>query len=282
MSLRSSLRVSVVLPALAALIVFFVVPLIGVVITSFHVESPHGVTNAWTVANLGTGLQPYYFDGLIRSIWISAVVTAIAIAAGFPIAAVYVHARGFSRFGLTLALFLPLVISSVVTAYGWIILLGSNGVITVALHHLGLLHSAIGLLYTPIGDIVALEEWVIPFAVLPIATALAGIDPDLYHAGASLGARRIRLFYNVTLPLARGGLVGGGVMAYALSMSSYITPQLVGGGRVRVLPLMIYDQFMTLFNRPLGSALAVLLMLVVLIPVAAFVRGNVFAGVKTS
>lgn len=279
MRLSRPTRLLLALPAVAALGLFFVAPVINIVLQSFHVNTVAGTSSAWTFGNYTQGLlSSFYRSGLLRSLWISVVVTVIAVVVGFPFAQVYARARGPWRFVLTLVLFLPLLTTSIVTSYGWLILLGKTGLVNSALQSAGLVSGPVNFLYTPAGIIIGLEEWILPFVILPIATSLAAIPPEMYKASASLGAGRTRTFATVTVPLARGGIISGAVVAYALSMSSYTTPRLISGGVVQVLPITIYNEFMSIFNIPLGSALSVLLLIVVVVPVAIFGRGRGILG----
>lgn len=280
MSLPLRFRTLAVAPGVAALVLLFVVPLVHLLIDSVHVHTATG-QGGLTFANFTTAFTSSYFrNGLLSSLWISGVVTGISVAIGFPFAQLYARASGWGRFGFALALFLPLLTSSVVTSYGWVVLLAPTGLVNQLLQDIGVTHTPLALLYHPVGDIIAIEEWVLPFAVLPMAAALSGIPPELPRAASSLGASSLQILRRVTIPLASGGIVGGASVAYALSMSSYTTPAVVGGGRLQVLPVIIYTEFMSVFNDQLGAALAVVLLAVVLLPVALFVRGNVFAGAR--
>ncbi|MEP9382973.1 ABC transporter permease [Nocardioides sp. KR10-350] len=278
MRLHPVARIALGLPALAALAVLFVAPMVNILLQSLHVNTIAGTSSAWTVHNYSEGISGFYRSSMLRSIWISLVVTLIAILIGFPFAHTYAKAKGPGRFVLTLILFLPLLTTSIVTSYGWLIVLGRSGMVNTALQHIGIISKPINFLYSPLGDIIALEEWILPFAILPITGSLAGISPDIYKAAHSLGSGSIRTFLSMTVPLSRAGIIGGAVAAYALSMSSYTTPRLVSGGAVQVLPIAIYNQFVNVLNLPLGSALSILLLVVVLVPVALLGRRSMLAG----
>lgn len=279
MRIPQKYRIALLLPGLILLVVLFVLPMLKIVISSFQINelggSPHGLTlnNFLTVIT-----DSYYAEGLWTTFWISSAVVLVGIIIGFPLATVFSRSNGLGRFALTLVLFLPLLSSPSVTSYGWLILLGRSGAVNTVAEWLGLISEPISFLYHPLGLIIAHEQWVLPFIVLPIAATLSDIDPKLFKAASSLGAGSIRRFFRVTLPLSSSGIIGGAVVGYALTMSSYVTPAVIGGGRVRVTPITIYDQFITLFNAPLGSALAVILFIIVVVPVAMFARGNVLGG----
>jgi putative spermidine/putrescine transport system permease protein len=147
----------------------------------------------------------------------------------------------------------------IVRTYGWIVLLGQNGLVNRTLEALGLLSTRVSLLGTEPTVIVALVHFMMPYMVFPIFSALVGQDPQLVPAASTLGARPLRAFWEVTLPLSRPGLVMGAALVFTLTAGAVVTPALLGGRNVAMIGQTIYELVLTTFNWPLGAAAAALL-----------------------
>src|SRR5690606_35594587 len=130
---------------------------------------------------------------------------------------------------LTGALFLPLLTGEIVFGYGWLIILGRNGIVNSMLLGLGLIDEPLSLLYRPPTIVIGLIGVLLPFAALPLSTAYAAINPELRLAAASLGASRTKTSLQVTLPLLLPAIISGASIVYAISMSAYAVPALLGG-----------------------------------------------------
>jgi putative spermidine/putrescine transport system permease protein len=180
-----------------------------------------------------------------------------------------VHApnRGIRTF-LYILLVSPLLTSVVVRTFAWIVLLAQNGLINEVLQKLRIVNQPLPLLWNMKAVIIAYIQVMLPFAVLPIATAMGEINPSLNKASMSLGVGKFRTFIRVTLPLTIPGLISGAVIVFSLAAGSYITPLMVGGGIQPLLPLAIYQQALQVANLPLAGALSITLLIVVLIVVA--------------
>src|SRR5690606_12892965 len=175
---------------------------------------------------------------------------------------------------LTGALYLPLLTGEIVFGYGWLIILGRNGIVNSMLLGLGLIDEPLSLLYRPATIVIGLIGVLLPFAALPLSTAYAAINPELRLAAASLGASRTKTSLQGTLPLLLPAIISGASIVYAISMSAYAVPALLGGRKVHTLPLEIYAQYITAFNWPAGSALALVLVVLVLVPVRLLARAQ--------
>ena len=172
----------------------------------------------------------------------------------------------------------PLLVSVVIRTYGWIILLGNNGLIN-QLRKLADL-APLQLMYNEFGVVLALVHVFLPFMILPIMGAVQGIDPRLEEAARSLGAGRAKVFLRVLLPLSMPGIQSGCVLVFILSCGAYVTPALLGAGRVHTITtevITLLDQFLW----PFGAALALLLSLVGLIAVGlyAWLSGRLMRGI---
>jgi ABC-type spermidine/putrescine transport system permease subunit I len=155
----------------------------------------------------------------------------------------------------------PLMTGVIVRTYGWIVLLGTDGLINRTMLWLGLVSSPVGLLNTEPTVIVALVHIMLPYMVFPIFSSLVSQDPHLVPAASTLGARPFRTFAEVTLPLSRSGIVMGSALVFTLTAGSIVTPELLGGRSVTMLGQTIYQLILSTFNWPLGAAVAAILVL---------------------
>ena len=187
--------------------------------------------------------------------------------------AVYLsRATGRRRAYLTLVILAPLLISVVVRSFGWLVILGPNGLVNSALRGLGLIDEPLRLLYTETAITLGLVHVFLSFMVLSVATALGRIDPAVLRAAASLGAGPVRTFLRVVLPLSLPGVAAGSVIVFTLSASAFITPALLGGPRVKVMSYLAYQQTMLLSDWPYGAAIALVLLAMTSAGVLVYLR----------
>jgi putative spermidine/putrescine transport system permease protein len=254
-------------PILALLALFFVSPVAILARFSFYLARPGGqMIPAWVLQNYTRFLTDSFHLGVLwNTIVLGLWVTAVCLILGYPLAYSLARTRSTRRrsLGLTILL-IPLMTSVVVRSYGWLILLASSGPINRLLLALGLVDHPLQLLFKPQGVVVALAEVLLPFMVLSIMPVLQGIDPHLEEASQSLGAGPIQTFRQVVLPLSLPGVAAGSILVFVLTISAFATPRLVGGATTHVMSIFIYDQALGVFNWPFGSAVSMLLLLVVL------------------
>jgi putative spermidine/putrescine transport system permease protein len=202
--------------------------------------------------------RPVYLRIIGRSILAAAIVTAVTVALAFPYAYVMVRTRSAGlRKLLLVSLFLPFFIGQVVRAYGWLIVLGHQGIINSALGLVGLGPFAMIATYGAI--VVGLIQFMLPFAVLLLSPAIVAIHEEVELASESLGANWLRTFLHVTLPMAKPGLVAASVVVFTLTVTDYAMPEILGGGTTDFIANAIYDFFFQLSDAGLGSALSVIL-----------------------
>ena len=181
-----------------------------------------------------------------------------------PLALVHLRSGPKVRRLILLAILLPLLTSTVVRTFGWVVILGRQGLINNALLTAGWIELPAQLLYTRSALVLALAQIELPLMALPIINALARIDPTLVDASSTLGARRWRTFLRVVLPLSLPGLIAGMALVFAGSISAIITQTLVGGGRMLFMPYHLYQQAILANDWPFAAALAVILLTCVL------------------
>jgi len=225
-----------------------------------------GILDTWSLENYTKFLEdPFYRDVLWRTLWMGGLTTAACLLLGFPLAFSMARLRGFRRSVLYFVLLLPLLTSAVVRTFGWMILLGNNGFINRTLIALGVIDDPVRMMYSITGIVIALVEVLLPFMVLALDAALLNIDPHLYEAARNLGARKARIFFQVTLPLVVPGIVSGSVLVFTLAVSAFVTPSLIGGPRIKVMATLIYQQSMGLLNWPFGAAIAFVMLVTILL-----------------
>lgn len=216
-------------------------------------------------------LSSTYFLGVIgRTFLISLIVTVVALLTGFPLAALMWRVPAFWRSPLTILVLSPLLVSMVASSYGWIVILGDKGVINNTLSNLGLISTPLKLLYTNGAIVIGLVHVVLPFMVLSLLAALDRIEPHLSEAAAILGANRARIWWHILLPLCVPGIGAGVTLTFALSISAYVTPAILGPSGPNFITTLIYQHFINLYEWGKGSVLAFLLLVISVLIVLSF------------
>ena len=237
------------------LAVLLVVPLVTVAVYSVFTYSPAKiVVPELTAQNYAKLWDPYYLGLFLRTMRMALVTTVICAVLGYPVAYALARARPVA---MALGLFLlvmPLMVSTVIRVFGWIVILGRNGLVNDALALLGL--GEVRLLYTETAVVIGLVNIFMPFMVLPIMAAIERIPPNLEEAASNLGASWFQMFRKVILPMSYPGLISGALLVYSVSLSAFVTPVLMGGARLRVIGSQIYDEVLVSFNWPGASSLA--------------------------
>ncbi|WP_437344072.1 ABC transporter permease [Mesorhizobium marinum] len=216
----------------------------------------------YTLANFERAFTESLFRTVAtRSLLGAVIVTAITLVLAFPYAYVMVRTRSpWLRKILLIALFLPFFIGQVVRAYGWLIVLGNQGMVNEALGLIGV--APLRLLYNYPAVLFGLVQYMLPFAVLMLAPAMTAIPEELEAAAQSLGANWVRAMVHVVLPLVRPGLVGAGLVVLTLSLTDFAMPAILGGGSQDFIANAIYDQFFRTSDQGLGATLTLLLVAV--------------------
>ncbi|AGT08904.1 ABC transporter permease [Paracoccus aminophilus] len=205
--------------------------------------------------------EPVYWNTLLRTAWMSVLVTILALFAGFPVAYYIAKvANQRSRAALFLMCLVPLWVSDLVRAFGWIVLLRETGLISGALQDLGVIRGPIELLYNDITVIIGLVYTVVLFMIVPLVSTLDGMDNSLLEAGYNLGGSRFTVFRKIVVPYAMPGIVAGSIIVFMLTAGSYLTPILLGGKNSMWFTEQIYEQFVTRYNWESGATFGVLLL----------------------
>ncbi len=205
--------------------------------------------------------EPIYRNTLLRTAWMSILVTALALVVGFPVAYYIAKiARQRSRAALFLLCLIPLWVSDLVRAYGWIVLLRETGVFSSALVSMGIIDQPIEMLYNDVTVVIGLVYTVVLFMIVPLVSTLEGMDDALLEAGYNLGGSRLTVFRRIIVPYAMPGIVAGCIITFMLTAGSYLTPVLLGGKNSSWFTEQIYNQFITRYNWEAGATFGVLLL----------------------
>lgn len=196
-------------------------------------------------------------------------VAILTLILAYPLGLAYVAAGPRGRTIITFLVMLPLLTSTVVRTFAWIVILGREGIVNSAMLALGLWGEPARLLYTWPGMVLALAQIQLPLMALPVINSLLRLDPNLMSAAEGLGASRFRIFRTVILPLTLPGAVAGGLLVFAAAATAFITQSLVGGGRIILMPIYIYQQAVGVMDWAFAAAVSITFTVSVVVIVAA-------------
>ena len=257
---RRRIAALLLLPALAVLALVAAVPVGLLLRTALFPPGPFApLAGGPELASFAVLAEPPFPAVAWRTVRLAVLTTAATMVLGYPAAILLSRSRGLSRTVQTLLVVSPLLMSTVVRAYGWTLVLGSQGLVGGALAFLGLPRA--GLLHTEAAVLLALTESFLPFMILALAASLDRMDPALLEAARGLGASPGQAFFRVALPLTLPGLVAGSTFVVVGSLSAYATPALLGGPGARTIVLEIYELVTMRFDWPTAAAASLLLLL---------------------
>ncbi|OLP54764.1 polyamine ABC transporter permease [Rhizobium rhizosphaerae] len=240
----------------------FLMPVFNLLLLSFR-ESLGGSTigEAYTLANWSSTLfDSYYIELIVQSILTSLMITALTLVASYPIA-LYLHrSKGRWRTFLLVLVISPLLTSAVVRTYGWIAILADDGLINNMLKAFGV--EAMRLIFNKVGVVIGLTEILMPYMILALLAGFGRLDPRVEEAAETLGASPWKVFWRIVVPLTMPGVALGCLLSFVLAVSSFITPKLLGGGRVFLLATEIYDQAIVTLNWPLAATLSMIVLVI--------------------
>lgn len=247
------------LPLAIFLHLFYVIPLAVLLASSFQ-----------QAAGLGLGQYSEFFSDAVNikvlrdTVLLGIQVTLGCLILGYPVAYLYVNAPGRWKGILTFLILLPLLTSAVVRTFGWVVILGKQGLVNSFLQSLGLIAEPIKLLFTHHGVAIAMTQIQLPLMILPIVASLSQVDSRFAAASTSLGGGAWRTFWKIVFPLTLPGVISGCLLVFAITVSSFVTPSIIGGGQVMYMPTLIYQQAVVLLNSPFAAAVSAVLLAVVL------------------
>ena len=258
------------LPALILLFVFFLFPVVRML--GYSLE---GGTFDWYGKALGEGL---YLQVYWATFEIAVIVTLVCLLLGYPLGFLLATTTpGWATVGFIFVL-LPLWTSVLVRTYAWMVLLGRNGVFNRLLIDAHLIDDPLPLLHNLTGVLIGMVHVLLPYMVLPIYGAVRKVDPAIVAAAEGLGASNARIFWRVYLPLTLNGVFAGAVIVFVLSLGFFITPALLGGGKVMMIAVLIEQEVHQTLNWPFAGALAFVLLAATL---AVYALARRFARLET-
>lgn len=260
-------------PALLLFAALLVVPLALTAVLSFNVYDPATgpKTGEFTLEHYTHVFTDSYYHGIFwRTFWISGLVTLICVLVGAPEAYVLSRMRNPWRSILLLVVLAPLLVSVVVRAFGWSMLLGPEGAVNALLGLVGI--GPVKMLYTEIAVIVALVHVMLPFMVIPVWTSLQKLDAGVENAALSLRASHFTTLRRIVLPQVMPGILSGSLIVFGLAASSFAIPGLLGGRRLKMVATVVYDEYLHELNWPLGAAVALVLLAANLIVMLSYNR----------
>lgn len=272
---------ALLLPALVWLGVFFVVPLFIVVGVSFASKvSGGGVT--WNNLNfdsyraLGTNFagqfDPLYINIFIRSIWFALLTTVLCLLVGYPFAFFIARRSEKWRAALMLLVMIPFWTNFLVRTYAWELLFRKEGPVNSFLQWIGLTDKPLQMLFTDEAVIIGLVYGYLPFMVIPLYAAIEKFDFSLVEAAADLGAGTFYTLRRVLLPLTMPGILAGSILVFVPVVGSYVTSDILGGGKTIMIGNSIQNAFLKSGNWPFGAAMSIVLMALVTVAVIIYFR----------
>lgn len=253
-------------PSLFWLILFFVAPLLVVLVVSFSKRSLLGVVEY--DVNLDNYRRIFsdfiYLKILWRSTWLAIVTTVLCLLIGYPFA-FYIARQAPARQRLLLFLVMvPFWTNFLVRTYALIFIVRDTGFINNLLIGLGVITEPLQIMFTQTGVMLGMLYGYLPFAILPLYASIEQLDFNYVQAAQDLGANNLKVFWRIVLPLTMPGVVAASMITFIPTLGAYVTPDLMGGGGTFLIGNLLQQQFMTVRDWPFGAALGIILMLMVL------------------
>lgn len=271
---RTRLYTLMLLPGTVWMSVFFICALVLLVLLSFGTTDALGNPRfGTTLANITGIMHGVYFKTIIRSLVYALCSSAICLVASYPVAYVIARHGGRYKNALVALLVAPFFANYLIRMYGWETLLSDGGPVMTALHHLGV-PSTFHLINTQGAVIAGLAYGYIIFMVLPLYAAMERLDPAIIEAGRDLYGSPLKTFLTVTVPATRTGAYAGLALVFLPAIGDFISADFLGGPNTTMIGNLIQDKFFDGQNWPLGSALTMALMVILLIFLSGYVRQN--------
>ena len=211
-----------------------------------------------------------YWISYLKSIRIAFVSTCLCLLIGYPMAYAIARADPVWRNLFLFLIILPFWTSFLLRVYAWMGMLSTNGLINNLLLSAGLIDQPLKLLYTDFAVYLGIVYSYLPFMILPLYANLERLDYSLNEAAADLGARPLRIFRDITLPLSLPGIIAGSLLVFIPALGEFVIPALLGGLDSLMIGRTLYDEFFTNRDWPLSSAVAIILLLILVVPIMAF------------
>lgn len=241
----------------------FAFSMIQIVQLSFYRYDPTALYEAtFTLETYDLLLDPWYVSNILNTLKIGVIVTVLALIIGYPIAYFITQLKGTWKTLSVIIVVSPLMISLIISSYAWVILLAPHGTLNTLLMNFNIIDKPIKFMYSELGVMIGLLYGHLPFMVLALHSSIEALDKSLPRAAKSLGAGSLRVFYKITLPLTMPGILAGSIIVFALNVSAFMAPLLLGGRAVKVISILVYENAIGEFlNWPAAAVLALVLLL---------------------
>jgi spermidine/putrescine transport system permease protein len=258
-------------PGLLWLTALMIIPCLLIFMLAFYERGIYGGVDwsAMTLENFRRAADYLYLSIFLDSARIALISTVIALLIGYPAAFAISRAPARWQTSLLFLAILPFWTNYLIRTYAWIVLLNPVGLINSALIGMGVTTEPLPFLYNEFAVILGLIYSYTPFVVLAIYSSLQRLDPSYAEASRDLGASAFATFVRITLPLTAAGVAAGAVFVFVLSIGNFVTPDLLGGGKLQMIGNLIYDQFLTARDWPFGATLSGLLIALMMLALAA-------------
>jgi len=263
------------LPGFLWLTIFFLVPMLFVVMLSFLKRGIYGqIVYEFTLANYARFFESLYVQIFIETLLVSVGTTIICLLLGYPLAYMITRLdRKWQNLWLLLVM-IPFWINFLVRSYAWVIILRTQGLVNTVLQSLGLIDQPLTLLYTPGAVLLGMVYALLPFIILPIYVSLEQLDRKKLEAAYDLGATPAKTFWHITLPLTMPGVVSGCILVFVSSLGMFVVPDVMGGAKSSLFGNVIQNQFLSARDWPFGSALSMVIVLFSIIMIYLYYRAT--------
>ncbi|MEL4014249.1 putrescine ABC transporter permease PotH [Dryocola clanedunensis] len=214
--------------------------------------------------------DPLYAEAYLQSLQVAGISTLCCLAMGYPLAWAIAHSKPSTRNILLLLVILPSWTSFLIRVYAWMGILKNNGVLNNVLIWLGVIDQPLTILHTNLAVYIGIVYAYLPFMVLPIYTALTRIDYSLVEASMDLGARPLKTFFSVIVPLTKGGIIAGSMLVFIPAVGEFVIPELLGGPDSIMIGRVLWQEFFNNRDWPVASGVAIVMLLLLIVPIMWF------------
>jgi len=262
-----------ILPVSLWMLAFFIVPLLLILVVSFCTRGETGdIIFKFTLSNYERMFNKLYLIIFLKSLMVSIFTTLICLIFGYPFAFIIARANKKIKPLLLLLIILPFWTNSLVRTYAMIILLRTEGILNTFLLNIGIIKAPLKLMYNNAAVMIGMLYMMFPFMVLPLYATIEKLDLRVLEAADDLGANPVKKFINVTLPLTRSGILSGSILVLVPTLGLFFITDLMGGSKVVLMSNVIKNQFLTARDWPFGSAISVILMIVMVIVIFYYTK----------
>lgn len=245
------------LPCAITLLIAFIIPMVYTFIKALMTDNLTYYVKFFS--------DPFYLKIFKNTLMLSLKTTVFTLVLGYPAAYFIARTKSKVKGILIIATIFPFLVSAVIRAYGWMVILGNSGLLNQVLMSFRLIKEPINIMYTETSVMIGMAQLLLPYMILAITSVIQSIDQNIENAAKSLGANTVETFLKVTFPLSAPGVISGCILVFTMSMTSYVTPQLLGGAQYLTVTTLIYNQIKTAYNLEFANAICYILVFAILV-----------------